>query len=358
MNRISARQLYFFLACIAPVGKLVVLPSKLALYCKNDLLIPTILHLAIQAAVIFFVLLLAKRGQNLYELLENTFGKIIAKILVLIVTAFLFYAALLPLLEQKFFVQGTFYDTLPSLLAFAPFFVLCVYLCSKPLYSYGRTWDILGPIAIVGLAGVLLLSVSRADFGAILPVGASGAKGILKGTAYSFSWFYDSLLVLMLLGKFEYQKGMAWKGVVFYLLGGLGALLFIANFYAVFQETSINQLFAFAKTSKYFSGITVLGRVDYIFIYALAFVMLFYCALPLQAGIDGVVQAFGRHKYMPTLIALGINLLMFILLIAFDFRFNTAISAVSEKGFWVFPIFTVLVPLLCLLLRRKNHEKA
>lgn len=358
MNKISARQLYFFLACVAPVGKLVILPSRLAFYSRNDLLIPAAVNFLIQAAVIFCVLLLAKRNVNLYELLSNTFGKVIGKIVILIFSAFLLYAALLPLLEQKVFVQGTFYDTIPSLVAFAPFFLVSAYLCAKPLYSYGRTWDILGPIAIAGFAGVLVMSIGEADFGSLLPVGASGVKGIFGGTAYSFSWFFDSALLLMMLGKIKYEKNMAWKGALYYLLGGFLALLFLATFYGIYQETSINQLFAFTKTSKYFSAITVLGRVDYIFIYLLAFVMIFYCSLPLQAAIEGVVQGFGQHKYLPSLLSVGINGIMLLLLYIFNYRFGEVLHIVSELAFWVFPIFTVVLPLLCLLLRRTKYESA
>ncbi len=87
MNKISSRQLYFFLACVAPVGKLVILPSRLAFYSRNDLLIPAAVNFLIQAAVIFCVLLLAKRNVNLYELLANTFGKVIGKILILLFSA-------------------------------------------------------------------------------------------------------------------------------------------------------------------------------------------------------------------------------------------------------------------------------
>ena len=233
-------------------------------------------------------------------------------------SAFLLSAGILPVLEQQIFVQGVFYDTLPSLTAFTPFFLFSAYLCSKPLAGCGRTWDILGPIAAAGLAGIFVLSVANADFGAMLPAGASGAKGILGGTAYTFGWFYDSAVLLMLLGKFDYQKGMAWKGALFYLL----------------------------------------GRVDYLFIFALSLVMAFYVALPLQAGIDGVLQTFGRRKYLPTLLAAGVNALFFVFTVLFDFRFVRVMDFITKTAFWVFPLFTVLIPLLCLPLGRNRRERA
>ena len=355
-NKISARQLYFFLACVAPVGKLIIMPSQLVYYAKNDLLYPALVNFLLQAAVIFCVLLLAKRGMNFYELLENTFGRIAAKILVCIFSVFLLYAAVLPLLEQKFFVQAVFYDTLPSILAFAPFFVFCTYLCCKPLGSYGRTWDILGPVAIIGYLGILVLSLSTAEYDTLLPIGAAGASGFFRGTASIMSWFYDSAILLMLLGKFDYKKGMAWKGALFYLAGGLAVLFFLATFYAIFAETAINQLFAFTKTSMYFSGVTVLGRIDYMFIYLLALVMAFYVSLPVQAAVDGAVQAFGRVKYLATVLSAIVNSGYLLMIILLDFRFGEVMRVINHALFWIFPVFCIAVPLLCLLLRRKRRE--
>ena len=355
-NKISTRQLFFFLACVAPVGKLIIMPSQLVYYAKNDLLFPALINFVLQAAVIFCVLLLAKRGMNFFELLSNTFGRIAATILICIFSVFLLYAAVLPLQEQKFFVQGVFYDTLPSILAFAPFFVFCAYLCCKPLGSYGRTWDILGPIAVVGYLGIIILSVGSAKFGALLPVGAAGGKGFISGSTSIMSWFYDSAILLMLLGKFDYKKGMAWKGALLYLAGGLAVLFFLATFYAIFAETAINQLFAFTKTSMYFSGITVLGRIDYLFIYALARVMAFYVSLPVQAAIDGAVQAFGRKKYLATILSIVINSGYLLMMVLLDYRFGEVMHVTNHTLFWIFPVFCIALPPLCLLLRRERRE--
>ena len=356
MNRIAPRQIYFFLACIAPVGKLVILPAKLVSAAQNDILFPAALHFIIQAAAIFCVLLLAKRGMTFYELLENTFGKIVAKILAVIFALFLLFAALLPLLEQKLFVQSALYDMLPSLVAFAPYFVFAAYLCAKPLFNFGRTWDILAPIAIVGIAGLILFSVTSADFGALAPVGASGGKGFLNGVTMGFSWFFDAALLIPLLGRIEYRKGLPWKGVLCYLAGGAAVLFFFAVFYGVFQETAINQLFAFTSTSKYHSAVTAMGRVDYLFIFLLALVMAFYATLPLQGGIDCVLQFSGRKKWLPSLLGVLVATLFFALSIILDYRFTEVVEAASKTLFWIFPVFSVAIPALMLLLRRRKRE--
>ena len=219
MNKISTRQLCFFLAAIAPVGKIVLMPTNLVHYAKNDLLFPAAMNFLLQAAVVFLVLLLAKNNKSFYELVASKLGHIAAKIILCIFSLFFFFAAVLPLVEQKLFVQSVFYDTLPSIAAFSSFFVFSAYLCAKPLSSFGRTWDILAPLAIAAFAGILLLSLRTADFGALAPALQSGGKGIFQGFAYSMSWFLDSAILLSFLGKIDYKKGLPWKGLLSYLAG-------------------------------------------------------------------------------------------------------------------------------------------
>ena len=357
MNKIAPRQLFFFLACVAPVGKIVLLPTQLAYYSQNDLLFPLVVNFLIQAGVIFLIMLLARSNKTFYDLLAFTFGRIVAKILICIFAAFLFFAAFLPLLEQKLFVQSVFYDTLPSVVAFSSFFLFSAYLCAKPIAGLGRVWDILAPLAIAGIAGLLVIATPNADFEALSPAGAAGWNGFLSGTGYTWGWFYDSALVLMLMGRFEYRKGMAWKSLLCYLAGAAVVVFFFAVFYGVYSDIAVRQIFAFAKIGKYTSGVSVLGRVDYLFVFALTLVMAFYVAMPVQLGISCLVQTFGSGKYKPGIFSAAVNLIFLILSIAFDYLFSAISDTFNQTLFWIFPVFCVLVPLLALLLRRRPRAK-
>lgn len=357
MNKISSRQIYFFLAAIAPVGKLLLMPTQLVHYAKNDLLFPAATNFLLQAGAVFLVLLLARSNQTLFDLIRNTFGKVVAKIAMVVLSLFLFYAAFFPLMEQKLYVQSVFYDTLPSILAFSSFFLISAYLCSKPLFSWGRVWDALTPTAIIGFVGIMILSVKNADFGALAPVGAGGVNGYFLGTGYTMSWFFDSALLLTMIGNFRYEKGMAWKGALAYLAGGAAILFFLATFYGIFSDIAIRQTFAFSKISKYFSGITVLGRIDYLFLFLLTLVMVFYCALPVRAGVDCLTRAFGKKYFLPTIWSVLVNVTLFALTMLLDYRISSVQHTITMMLFWIFPIFCILLPALALLLRRSPREK-
>lgn len=350
---ISRRQLLFLLAFLFPVSKLVMLPAALAEHAEGDLLLPAALHLLLQTGAVFCALLLAKRGQSFSELLENAFGRVFSRILLVLYALFLLFAGLLPILEQKLFVQAIFYDTLPSVAAFAPFFLFLAYVVSKPLPSYGRVWDILAPLSVAAYLGLIALAVGETDFGALLPVGASGAQGFFGGTMSASGWFYDAALLLPLLKKYEYKKGLAWKGALSYLGGGCAVLFFLAVFYGVYQGTAANRLFAIATVAQYFSGITMLGRVDYLFVFALSLTLAFLAAFPLQGAAECLLQAFGRKKYLPTVYGVVGSALFAVLAIVLDYRFGEVLLALA-KVFWVFPLFSVAVPAFTLLFRRRH----
>ena len=62
--KLRSRQILFFLALIAPVGKLVLMPAQIVSVSGNDLLFPVLAQLLMQAALVFCVLLLARREQS------------------------------------------------------------------------------------------------------------------------------------------------------------------------------------------------------------------------------------------------------------------------------------------------------
>ena len=355
--KLSSRQILFFLAAVTPVGKLILMPPQLAAAARGDLLLPVLAQLPVQAALVFCVLLAARDGRTLHEMLARRIGAWGAAAVSAALALFLLYAAFVPLIEQKLLVQSIFYDTLPSYVVFAPFFVLSAYLCSRPAAGTGRLFDFLAPLSLFGMAGILLFSVGEADFGALLPVGAAGAGGFLQGARRACAWFYDAALLLPLLGRFDYKKGLAAKGAAAYLAGGAVLLAFLATFYGVFGDIAVIQVFAFAKMSHFFAGLTVLGRIDYLFIFSLAFVMIFYAAMPIQGAVQLAADCLPQSgKWLPALLSCAVNAAMLALLYAFNFYSDRIIDLFTGRLFFLIPAAGAASALLVLLLGRRRRE--
>ena len=74
MNKISARQLCLFFSCMAPVGKMIRLPSILSEQAGNGLLLSALFAASLQLVVLFALLKLAERTNlSFFELVESTF---------------------------------------------------------------------------------------------------------------------------------------------------------------------------------------------------------------------------------------------------------------------------------------------
>ena len=291
---IAPRQLLFFLGCIAPLAKLVLLPAQLAADAKNDLLLSALLPVALESLSVFAAVLLSKRALSFFALLER---------------------------------------------------------------SFGRVFDLLGPLSVLSFAVLVLFSMGEADFAALLPAGISGAKGIFTGAKHALAWFFDGALVLPLLDKIQYKKGLAWKAAAVHLAGGGAVLLFLALFYGIFQDIAPVQFFAFAKTAKYFPAVGILGRVDYLFIYALALAMIFASLMPMFSAAELLKEAFGESKQKCLLYSLLLNGAMIASSAALGFAFPAAERFLTRTLVWLFPLFSAALPLALLLLKGRRRER-
>lgn len=351
MDKLKLRQICFLFAAVLPVTKLIIYPSTLSYYAKNDLLLSAAVSFLAEGVVVAAVMLLARRTRcTLYDLLQNTFGQVTAKVVYLLLAAFLFFSALLPALEQKNFVTQILYENVPSYLSFTPFFAVCCFACVKGFKTVGRMADVAMPIFAIAFAVLILLAVPHADFGALQPAGAAGARGIFSGSLFGLPWFSECLYPLLFLGHFGYEKGGLWKVLLSFFIGAGAVLLLLAVFYGIFEDLSILTQYPLAHIAKYSTAGTTLGRVDFFFVFALTLVYIFCLCLPLQLCVHCIRKAFPRLA--PLLPALAVNAALLALTVLFNYSFNAVQTFYMRYAFPVFLLFSYALPLCSQLLRK------
>lgn len=355
MDRIKIRQICFYFAALAPVSKMLVYPTTLVYRSRNDLVLSALVNCLFEGLAIALVLLLAKKTRSsLFELLENTFGKIAARIVYSVFALFFFATALLPLMEQKNFVLQVLYENVPSLISFAPFFLVCFYACVKGFKSIGRLADIAMPVFALSFIVLILLALPHTDFTSLLPVRGVPLKEVLKGSLYSLNWYTDCAFLLFFLGHFKYEKHAAVKTLSAYAAGCLAVLLFLAVFYGVFSDIAVRQQNAVAQISKYTTSFTSLGRVDLLFIFMLVLVIIFRICVPVQMCVHCICKAIGCKPFFPSA---AVNALLLLLTIFFNYSFLELQTLFTQKLWFVLVAFAYLAPAAALLLkRRKRHE--
>lgn len=354
-NEINVRQICIIMLCFGAASKLMLYPTVAATACGNSLWLPALVNLALQTAVVWAVSFLCSRtDKTFFELLSHTFGTVVARIVFFLFALFFVVNAVVPVSEQQLLVHSAFYDTIPSIIVFLPFFVFSLYAGTKRFTNVGRTADVCLPVFIVTVLLLLAMALAGARFVNLLPILKQPLSKLAGGTLSSAFRFNESTFMLMFMGHFRYKKGDGAKITLSYAVGGLIVVLFMLVFYAVYGELAQTQPFAITKISIGFASTDTFGRLDLLAVYALDIVMLFALVLNVQMSAYCLSKAFNRDNR--PVYSLVINAVLLALTIVFNFEFQ-ALQAIGAKWLWIPTlIFAYALPLLAWTCRRKNEK--
>lgn len=347
-ERIFARQIAFAAAFILPASKLLEAPSLLSAYAKGDVLMPALLHFLVQALVLLGILYaLSLSKKTLSQRLEEKLGKGFFLLYILYALYYLFSAAL-PLLDLEKFVYAAFFDTAPTTFSFYVFFFLSAFIATKGIKAVGRCADLCLFLFLIPFLALLGMSLVEADFSHLLPLFGTEFSQIGRGFFRTTPHFSDAVLLLPLLSKLEYQEGDGKKIMLGYGAGGVLTLLFLAVFYSIFSSLAPREHYAFAKIAQYFPALSVVGRIDLVFVYFLSVVLLFYTCLPIQYCTQYIGELF--HAERLTWISALLNILLLIATLFFNKHYNGFYAIISGKLYPVFWLVADLLPLFCIFL--------
>lgn len=359
---VYSRQIAFVAAFLLPTAKFLEIPRILAKYTMGDLLLPALLHALSQLLLLLAVLYAASRSETpLIERLQSLLGKSIY-VLYGIYAAYFLFAAVLPLLDMEKFVYAAFFDTAPTTFSFAFFFIFSAYVCAKGIKAVARSADICLFLFLLPFLALLVMGFSAADFSSLMPLFERDFSASASAFRRSQPYFSDVVLLLPLLLHLSYKKGDGVKVAAGYAAGSLFTLLFLAVFFGIFSSIAAREHYAFSKIAQYFPALSVVGRIDLVFVYLLSVVLLFYTCLPLQYSTTLLANILGAKR--KTWISAVLNFFLFIGVLFLNKYYDTIHNFVSGNLFFIFIIFADMVPLFLLFLpkssptaRRKTGRK-
>ena len=356
MKNLKTRQICLFFIAILPVSKIFILPSTLATYSQNDLWISAILNFLLDFVCVLAILRACKNSKMSYfEFIESTFGKVFSKVILALYFCYFMIKAVIPLNEQKDYVEQTLYTLMPSKLYFLPFFAVAFYICTKKLRVLGRASDVLWIFTSLGVITLLFLSIANADLEALLPVGVVGLKNLLSGSYFSLNWFGDCVYLAFFMGEFDYKK---WDGVkisISYLIASLLVVIFLAVFYSIFTSIAFRQRFALTEIPKYSAVINNIGRFDYVGIVLILLSSIFSLSLPLYFAVRTLNRVFSfKSRYVAPIIVTAIQLLI---MVTFTQYYLTIEHTVMNYLGAFFILFGNVIPAIISLIKGgKSYE--
>lgn len=350
--KICTRQICFIMLAYTVVSKILIYPTYLSSQCGRDLWFPALLCFAVQSAVVWAVSYLCSRtDKTFFQLIENSLGNVAARIVYGLFGLFFVFATVMPLFGQKLYVHAIFYDTVPSLLVFLPFFVFSAYAASKKLTNAGRSADICFPLFALSLLFIFVMSLMEVKWDNLLPVLKTPAKKLFSSSLSTAYLFFEPCWLLMFMGHFKYKKHDAAKITASYIGGGLITLFFLVVFYGIYGEISVSRQFAVSKISLFFPAIEMLGRIDLVALYILEVVMLFALVLNILFAVHCFSECTGWQNREA--LSLIVNGALLTLTVVFDNRYNATDTAFGRWLWIAFLIFATAIPLLSWTLKRR-----
>lgn len=355
MKALKSRQVFLFFIAMLPVNKLFLLPSILARFANEDMWLCTLFNILIDLLTVCVLVNAARNADcDVYQTIENSLGKIPSKILFCLYAAFFLLKAVLPIIEEKTYVEITLYEVSPKRLMFLPFFIVAFYLCVKKPRAVGRTSDLAWISTITGLILIFSLSVASCDLTAVLPIGANGISKVLEGAFAGAIWHGDCVYLAFFIGRFACSKKQSFKIFSGYLLASLSVMLFMILFYGVFRSVAYRQIFALTDIAKYSTVISNIARFDYIGIIALLFSGIFSLTVPLYFATDCLYKVFKfKTRTVPALI---INGLAFLIVVIFRERYYGLEKFAMTFGSAISLIFCNVLPALLPFAIRRKYE--
>lgn len=358
MKQLKTRQVCFFLIAFLPITKLFSLPSLLAKSAGHDMWISVLISLLLDFITLLPIVFACKRARkSLFEILEDTFSKTGAKAIAVLYIIYFIAKAILPLNEQKDYVDFTLYTLKPSIAYFLPIFVLAFYVCFKKLRFLGRIADIVWLITINGFITLIFLSISNADFSAILPIGTHKMSEILPASFNSLSWFGDAVFIMFFIGQFKYEKHSTLKILLSFVAGAVMVLAFMIIFFSIFSYIAFRQRFALTEISKYTTVISNLGRIDYLGIIMILFSNMFAICLPIYfvSKLLDYVFEFKKMWIAPT-ISVAIQLVISIFLNEYIYGIERIIT--GYFGYYFLLVGNVLPIIFAIITIKKEKGYA
>ena len=114
-NQINIRQVCFFIIAFLPITKFFMMPSVVAKFASEDMWLSILINLTLDFLTICALTYTCKKSElSFYELLENSFGKLASKIILGFYFILFFCKAIIPLDEQRDYIEFTLYTLVPN----------------------------------------------------------------------------------------------------------------------------------------------------------------------------------------------------------------------------------------------------
>ena len=264
--KINVRQLSVMLFMSFICLKFLVLPSALYLESGNMSWLVALSLMLIDFIYAFLIISLMKHNQNtnILEFMNECLGKILTKIILLVLAVQLFFQVANITKGLEFFVTENFYNNFNWILYILPLIILTGFMIYKGIRNIARVQEIFYLSIAIGCIYIAIKSIPGIDPMVYLPIFKDGATPLFASGFKHLSWFGSSSFLLLLFGKVDfsnYKKRTILKYLIFAIL--LVQLIYFI-FYGLFDITSPTHTFCISDVSQFSSSKSIIDELSWL----------------------------------------------------------------------------------------------
>ena len=264
--KINYRQLSIitFMSFIAL--KFLALPSLLYLESKNMSMFVALALMIIDGLYVFVILDLMKKSgeKNIYEFMKSCLGKVISKIILILLI--LKYALVIGNISKglEFFVVENLYSEYNWFVFVLPLMILIGFMIYKGIRNIARVSEMVCWAIVIGLIYIALKALSGIDVLSFLPFFKDGVQPLLNSAYRHISWFGSAIFLFMLFGFVDFRSEKKLKMIKYIIFAILIVQLLYFVFYGLFEITSPTHNYCISDISQFSSTYSAIDELSWL----------------------------------------------------------------------------------------------
>ena len=190
-KQVSIKQFVAIQFLVALAVKMFMLPALMLRIVGKDSYIVMGIWIAFEFISLTFFLITAKRNpdKTIYDILSETLGKVVSRIVVVLFSSFFVLKAILIISEIKMFFSVTMYAEIGWAIMIIPLLVLLASFAIRSLRAMGRTAEIILPIVLISTLVLTGLLIGDMQGDNLMPVLENGFAPVAEGLITFPVWF-------------------------------------------------------------------------------------------------------------------------------------------------------------------------
>ncbi len=339
--------------------KMMLLPSLTSTSVGRSTFVFVFLMYVLEIIVAAILMKIAMNtGKPFAEVLTDTFGKVIAKIILTIYFLY-FLINTISVIESLFvYLSEHLYLEYEWWQYIVPLFLMLMFVAGSDFKGIVRTVQFVIPFVIMCVLLATFLSITSCDFSNCLPFFEGGVERGLNIFNYAF-WFGDGLIILMFFGKVDKTRSLK-PIVTTTLITSIIVTFFFFIFFCIFESDTLNNKEAIVDILKVLPQNSDVGNINWIITVMWQVALLVYICLYTYITRMFLEELFSFDKArisIPIVLALCLAGLL-----AINFDVNSFLLIATEyiKYFAIVCqyILPAVVAIGVALKRRKKYEKS